>query len=180
LTELLLKQQESTLPCGNEDGRRPRPSLQAQQAELQSLLGAAKYAEFQEYLPTREGRLRVIQLRNALSTSDAPLTDQQAEPLLASVLAEGKRRRDDLAARVPPDDPRGRLDFEEETINLTEASQNRLLGSAQSYLSPQQIAVMKNSMTQQVAMQRAMLRARRTRMEAGGNSGPAQVIMAPR
>ncbi len=111
---------------------------------------------------------------------DTPLTDAQAEPLLATVLAEGKRRRDETAARVPPTDPRARLDFEEETLRLLQESYDRIVSSAQTYLSAQQLAVMKNSMTQQAALQRALLRARRTQMEAGGSTEPTQIMVAPR
>lgn len=90
----------------------------------------------------------------------------------ATVLAEGKRRREEITSRVAPTDPRARLDFEEETIKLLEESHARLISSTQAYLSPQQVAVMRNSMANQVSMQKATLRARRAQVEAG--AGPPE------
>lgn len=176
LFDLLARQQEGVIDmsCGPPDASRQRPSgqalAQAQEAELKALLGAARFGEWQEYLPTREGRVRVNQLRTALAMSDTPLSEAQVEPLLATVLTEGKRRREETSSRIPPTDPRARLDFEEETIKLLEESHARLIGATQAYLSPQQVAVMRNSMANQVSMQKALLRARRAQMEAG--SGP--------
>ncbi len=71
LTELLLKHQESSLPCGAEAASgQPRPSpkvlADAQQAEVEALLSPAKFQEFQEYLPTRDTRLNVNRLRDAV------------------------------------------------------------------------------------------------------------------
>lgn len=187
LFDLLTRQQEGVvdMACGPQnDTRQARLSgealMQAQQAELKTLLGPAKYAEWEEYLPSREGRVRVNQLRTALAMGDAPLTDEQAEPLLATVLAEGKRRRAENSSRVAPADPRARLDFEEETIKLLEESHARMISSTQAYLSPQQVAVMRNSMSNQVSMQKAMLRARRAQMDAGGNTqDTANLVVAP-
>lgn len=185
LTETLLRHQESDLSCGPEGEAMRQPSVsaaareQARQTEVAALLGPQKFQEWQEYLPTREGRLNVNRLRNALSTSDTPLTDQQAGPLLDSVLAEGKRLRAEKEALVPPTsaDPLSKLDFEEESLRLTEASQARLLGSIQSYLGPQQIAVMKNAMTAVNSRQRAMLATQRAQLEALGGTGRMPVLV---
>jgi hypothetical protein len=184
LTELLLKHQESSLPCGAEAASgQPRPSPQAlataQQAEIEALLGPAKFQEFQEYLPTRDTRLNVNRLRDAVLSSDTPLTDQQNTALLSSALAENKRFRQEVDALPPPTDLRSNLDYQEARLKLTEESQARQIATAQSILTPTQMAVMKNAMTAVNSRQRAMLRAQRAAMEAGPAQQP-QMLVIPR
>jgi hypothetical protein len=184
LTEMLLKHQESGLNCDPEEaGSQPRLAgkalADAQHAEIEALLGPAKFHEFQEYLPTREGRLNVNRLRDAVSTTDTPLTDQQAGPLLDSVLAERKRFTAEAEALAPPSDARSNIDYQEARLRLTEESNARLIASAEAYLTPQQLAVMKNSMTAVNSRQRALLRAQRAQIDAG-NGPPMQIQGSPR
>lgn len=187
LTELLLKHQESDMPCASERaGDQPRlmgkARDDAQQAEIEALLGPAKYQEFKDYLPTRETRLNVNRLRDAVSTTDTPLTDQQASTLLSNALTENKRFRQEADALAPPTDMRSNLDYQEARLKLTEESQARLIAGAQSVLTPQQMAVMKNAMTAVNSRQRAMLRAQRAQLEASAGQQtqmpglPVQVI----
>lgn len=186
LFDLLIRQQETVMDmnCGPEEAqRRARLSaanaMQRQQTELQALLGPAKYQEWQEYLPTREIRRKAAGLRNMLATTDTPLTDQQAEPLLATVLDEDRRVRDEMNSLPQPADARAMLDFQEQRIRLLEESQGRILGGAQFYLAPQQLAVMRNAMARDVAAQRAALRARRAQLDAGGNTDPGRPVAPP-
>lgn len=140
----------------------------APQSEIDSLLGPAKSQQWQEYRPTRDARLKVGELRQALA-SIAPLTDAQIEPLTATVLAEQKRLNDDIGARShATTDPRAQLDIREQTLKMTEESFGRVVESARLYLSPQQVSAMQRSMSDLVKTQRETLRAQRAGLEAAG------------
>jgi hypothetical protein len=184
LTELLLKHQESDSPCGPEGASgQPRTSPQAraeaQQNEIQALLGPAKYQEFQEYLPTRDTRLNNNRLRDAVAATDTPLTEQQLNAVLSSSLAESKRFRQEVEALARPTDQQSSLDYEEARLKLSEENYARQIATAQSILNPEQLAVMKNAMTAVTARQRAALRSMRAQMEARA-AQPAQMQVLPR
>lgn len=183
---LLVRQQESAPgnPCGTAGNTRPTPeSLQAlqqsQRAEIEALLGSARYGQWEEYQTTLEGRVRVNQLRSTMSTSGTPLTDAQLQPLLATVLAEQKRRKVETEARnYATTDPRARLEMEEQNLRILEESYKRIQEASLAYLAPEQHAVMKNSQDQQLLSQRAMLRNRRAQLDAGINPQPAMPPVA--
>lgn len=164
LFDLLVQQQEKALlaSCGSDaEQQQARLSaatrLQDQQMEIQNLL-VAKYQQWEEYLPTREGRTRVHELRNIFASTPTPLTDAQVAPLLALVLDEGKRRRDENGARPPPGpDAQSQLEYEKETLKLLEQSYGRVLSSAESFLHADQLAVMRNTMQRAITMQRERL-----------------------
>jgi hypothetical protein len=99
--------------------------------------------------------------------------------LLDSVLAERKRFTAEAEALAPPSDARSNIDYQEARLRLTEESNARLIASAEAYLTPQQLAVMKNSMTAVNSRQRALLRAQRAQIDAG-NGPPMQIQGSPR
>jgi hypothetical protein len=188
LMNLLIKQQEGAPgnPCGG-GGNTPitAESIAAlersQQAEIQKLLGA-RYSAWQEYQVTVEGRRRINDLRATMSTSGTPLTDAQVRPLLATVVAETKRRKaeTDALGTAPNGDLRARLEMEEKNLKILEDSYTRVQASAQGYLAPEQMAVMKNAQAQQLMSRRSTLRAMRMQLESGANNGQQGfTIIAP-
>jgi hypothetical protein len=153
-----------------------------QQNELESQLGPARYQQFKDYQQTLGARQQVSQLRTTLSTAGYPLSDDQAAPLLATLTAEQKRRTEELRARASPTlgDPRGQLDFQEQNLKTQEQSNQRVLDAAQSYLTADQLAALKGSLTQQLSLQRAFLKAQRAQLESGsGGSGGAIPVLVP-
>jgi hypothetical protein len=59
----------------------------------------------------------------------------------------------------------GHLEFEEESISATEASNHRVLESAHDYLDAEQLAVIQDNMARNLARARANLEERRRRLE---------------
>lgn len=187
LMNLLIKQQEDSPgnPCGTR-GNAPISAesiaalQQSQQAEIEMLLGA-RYGAWQEYQVTVEGRRRINELRATMSTSGTPLTDAQVQPLLATVVAETKRRKaeTDALGNVPDGDMRARLDMEEKTLKILEDSYNRIQASSRGYLASEQWDVMKNSQEQQLMTRRSMLRAMRMQLESGAMNGQQGITILP-
>ncbi len=146
--------------------QRRRTELEkTQAAELEAQLGPARSRQWQEYQKTVEARRRVNELTMTLSTT-SPLTEEQSAPLLANVMAEHKRRTEEQTLRGPaPADPRGQLDYEEQTLKEREESNRRTLAFARSFLTQEQLAVMQASMTRANDNTRTTLQARRERLE---------------
>ncbi len=149
--------------------QRRRTELEkTQAAELEAQLGPARSRQWQEYQKTVEARRRVNELTMTLSTT-SPLTEEQSAPLLANVMAEHKRRTEEQTLRGPaPADPRGQLDYEEQTLKEREESNRRTLAFARSFLTQEQLAVMQASMTRANDNTRTTLQARRERLERIG------------
>jgi hypothetical protein len=141
----------------------------AQQAEIDALIGPGRAQQLQDYQKTLESRRRMNDLKTTLAQSSYPLSDAQMDRLGPVSRAEQVRRDEDLRARTRPTDPRAQLDFDEETIKATEASYGRVIAAARSVLSPEQLGIMQNSMNSVVTGQRVSLQTRRARLAAGGN-----------
>jgi len=181
--DLLARQQVDLLAnslSSSEDSDEVRQAAQraaaelsrTQQGEIEGLLGASKYQQWKDYQQTLGARQQVNQLRTTLASAGQPLADDQAAPLLATLTAEQKRRAEEARSRTYPTDPAAQLDFEEQNLKDTEASNNRVLDAAQSFLSAAQLAALKSSMTQQLAMSRAFQKARRAQLDAGAGQAP--------
>jgi phage shock protein PspC (stress-responsive transcriptional regulator) len=101
------------------------------------------------------------------ATTTSPLTSEQSQTLLGTLVAEHRRRREEHDIRTYPWHDRGaQLDFEQETIVAKEASNQRILGTATNYLDATQLAVIQESMTRDIAGMRANLQVRREQLEA--------------
>jgi hypothetical protein len=182
LFDLLAKQQidqmasASFSPDDSEEvrqaARRAAEELsRANQAELEAMLGPTKMQQWKDYQQTLGARQQVAQLRTLLANSGNPLSEDQARPLQAAIAAEQKRRSDEARGRSYPTDPRAQLDFEEENLKAQEQSNNRVIEAAQSYLSSQQVAALKSTLTQQLGMSRAFAKARRAQLDQQGDAG---------
>ena len=145
--------------------------LQANQVEIEQLLGPARNEQWKDYQATLEGRQRVVRMRTALATTEHPLTAQQEAPLLDTVLAENRRRRQQVASMGVPADPRAQFEYQERLLKETAESYDRVVEGARGYLNAPQLEVIRSTMDQQLAMQRAVLRASRAQMEGQGESG---------
>jgi Ser-tRNA(Ala) deacylase AlaX len=113
-------------------------------------------------------RQNVSDLSNVLASSNQPLGDEQATALAATLLVERKRRTEEMRSRsYSTTDPRARLDLEEQNLRITEESQARAISAARSYLSEQQVILIKNSMSQRAQATRQSLMARRAQLDSG-------------
>ncbi len=180
LFDLLMQQEAamlSTLNTRNIDPSNPaaRQELQRLQAELEktqkaefeAMLGPSKARLWQEYQPTVEARRRVNELTMMLASS-SPLTEAQAAPLVANIVAEQKRRAEDERLRTPvPGNTRAQLEFEEQNLRLREESNRRTVDAARAYLNPEQLTLMQDSQKRINDRTRASLQARRERLESG-------------
>jgi hypothetical protein len=137
-------------------------------AEIDAAIGG-RYAQLQER--TWEGLAgnRVQSLRSSLASSTHPLTEQQEQRLTAAWKAEFRRTDGENNALAKPTEPRALLDYEEQRIRITEASNERLIAAARTYVSAEQLAVLQSSMDSMLNSQRRNLQTRRLRVEAGGS-----------
>jgi hypothetical protein len=137
-------------------------------AEFDAVTGG-RYAQLQERQWAGLADNKITQLRSSLASSTHPLTDQQAGRLSSAMMAESRRTDGEFAAHSKPTEPRALLDYEEQRVRITEASNERLIAAARSYLAPEQVAVMQSSMSTLINSQRRSLQTRRLRVEAGGS-----------
>lgn len=154
-----------------------------------SLLGSAaiwsgSYPQVRQYMneyPALAEARRGVDTYGALVATTSPFTDEQASSLLETLAAEYKRHSEEYRGRAyTPGYLRevqwlgpnghygysyGHLEFEEESIKATEESHRRVLDSARDYLDAEQLAVIQDNMTRNVARARANLEERRKRLE---------------
>jgi hypothetical protein len=145
---------------------RTNPSDAAIEAQL-----GAKAAQWQEYKVSVEARRRTSELQQMLARSTHPLTDQQVQQLVPTIVAEQQRTAQEALARGPrPTDPRAQLDFDEESLKATEARYRRIITASRDFMSSEQVTLMQSSQNRLLATQRANLQVQRAQVEAGGNA----------
>jgi hypothetical protein len=158
-------------PAAMEEVNRRRPEMQRRQEEaLMSMLGSAKYSQYQEYQQTRAPRQQVVQLNRALEGIGLPLTPEQSKPLTAAYIAEQKRQRDEQRAMFTARGPQDAARMQEERFELQAESNRRILEAARPHLNSQQLETMKASLDQQLAMNRATQRMIRQQQDAQGQA----------
>jgi phage shock protein PspC (stress-responsive transcriptional regulator) len=131
------------------------------------------YPELRQYwdeYPAKAEARRGLDRYRALVASTSPLSDAQANALLATLAAEHKRRRaeEDRFLTYSYGGPLAQLEYEEETVREREESNLRVVASAQSYLDAQQLALMQDSMARYSTRSHAALQSRRERLTGGG------------
>jgi hypothetical protein len=173
-------------PAAREAVSRRLPELQRQQNDaLASMLGSARFAQYQDYQQTRPARQQVVQLNRSLEGVGLPLTAEQSKPLIAAYVAEQNRQRESqrlLSSRQMG--PQDQARMIEERYEQQAESNRRLLDVAKAHLSSQQLDAMEASLEQQLVMNRATQRMLRQQQEAQGqnpasSSGTVITIAAP-
>lgn len=165
LLDLLAEQQlEAMVPVpagGTEEARQEavrarREAALRQQDALESRLGREKYGKYREYQQALPARRQVADVQAALAATMSPLTEDQRTSLVASLASEQKRANEEALFRSRADPtPRARQEQLQEGLKATEEAYRRVLESAQYYLNPQQLAVLRGSMEQRTRMTRA-------------------------
>lgn len=137
-------------------------------AEFDAVTGG-RYPELQERQRFGLTQNRVSNLRRQLASSPAPLTDQQEVRLQEAFMAEFRRTDEETAAYPRPTEARALLDLDAQRLRIAEASNERLMAAARTFLAPEQIAVVQGSLDSLLNSQRRSLETRRLQLEAGGS-----------
>jgi hypothetical protein len=147
-------------------------SRRAQEAEIATLLGDAKFREFKEYQDTMGARQRVTQLRSQLAMQGQLLAEEQVKPMITAMAAEQKLVSQQMAERERPQrgDATAQIAYREAALKITEESNRRLLRAASSHLDAKQLESLEALLEQDATMSRTNLRLQRARMDAQGRS----------
>jgi hypothetical protein len=124
-----------------------RQDLQRQQGDsIRAMLGEARYAQWQQYLPTRSVRIQAGNYATALAQAGAPLEDRQVDGLVAVMLGEQKSLRQDMIAlgrTVDAANPASQAQAHTALRNRQAASNQRILDAASPQLTTQQLILLR-------------------------------------
>lgn len=119
-----------------------------------------------EYPAVADARQRLERFA-ALAAPTAPLSEAQSNALLATLVAEYKRREaSGDHRRYYAYDPAGWVAFEEQKLLAIDESNRRILESARAFLDGNQLALIEESMAEDSARRRSVLQARVERLES--------------
>jgi hypothetical protein len=138
------------------------------QQALRELLGPARQEKWQEYQQTLTARSRATSMTAMLAQSGHPLTDAQLRPLTTALIAEEKymRLNPSPTLNAAGMTPEARALLQEEQVNWQEESNRRYLEAAAPYMTPPQLALVRETLENQIAMSRASARQLRQRLES--------------
>jgi hypothetical protein len=137
-------------------------------ADLAAFLGPDRYGQYQEIQRIMRRAQQVGQLRTSLSNGVHALADAQAAQLDTLLEAEQRRRVVADKGRARPTEPRARLEYDEALLKETQAGNERVLAGMRWFLSPEQIAVLRNQLGGNTSAQLDSLRSQRATLDAGG------------
>jgi hypothetical protein len=155
----------------------------AQQAELKSVLGEAKYREWQEYQGMSGVRFEADRLRSSLASAGVPLDENLTKPLQKALHNQQIKMMQQVAATASAASPGGRwtaatsgfvghsntdsLKMQEDALEMMAAHQKRRREALVDLLTPEQLKVIEDEHNSELQMQRAQLRMMRAQQEAG-------------
>lgn len=147
------------------------------EAEVKTLLGDAKYQEWQEYQQSMGARMQVNNLRSVLEGSSEPLRRDQYQSLVKVIAdeqrAEASVRMESLKNRPPgPLSHADQMAMIEQSIERNAERNQRSRDAAASYLTSGQLERFDRMLNQQLEIQRLNLKM----MQAQGDSG---AVMMP-
>lgn len=125
---------------------------QRRAAEIESVLGPQKYQQWRNYHESRPARHEVALLDRQAEAIGEPLRADQRDNLIALMTEEAKQQ----PPRLPPgpDVPDTALSVLESDAKRIEVSNRRLLQLATSYLTPQQLNLLEESLDRKLAWAR--------------------------
>jgi hypothetical protein len=137
--------------------------------EIRGLLGESKLQQWKNYEQILPAHQQVVRLRTTLESSGANLSQRQQQQLIATIADEQKRQTAEVARMTQATGgPRNGPAAMEQMLQLTEASNQRILDASLAYLSPQQQDALKAQQNMELASTRAVLRMQRPRTESAG------------
>jgi hypothetical protein len=137
------------------------------EAELAAALGP-KYGEWQEYQQSMWSRSQVMRLKETLAGSDEPLRQDQIKPLVQALAREQQQMQtNSVRAQYPngSSTPDAQLRMQEEWLERTAQSHERVRNAVSSLLSPAQLEQLQEQQEQERKMQELNLRMQRARAE---------------
>jgi hypothetical protein len=138
------------------------------ETELAAALGS-KYGEWQEYQQSMWSRSQVMRLKETLAGSDEPLRQDQVKPLVQALAREQQQMqtngmRGGQYARGPST-PENQLRMQEEWLERTAQSHERVRNAVSNLLTPSQLQQLQEQQEQERKMQELNLRMQRARAE---------------
>lgn len=146
-----------------------------QEAALSSLLGDARYVQWQEYGRNQPAFLQVVQFNRSLETAGiAPLSEAQQRSVRAALIAE-RRREEDIQSKLvseflqgPGADPSRMQELVEGSLKQHSDRIDRILETAGRHLDARQMERLKATLEQELIVRREQVRAGLQRAQAQG------------
>jgi hypothetical protein len=142
-------------------------------AELAAALGP-KYSEWQDYQQNTWSRSQVMRLRESLAGSDEPLRQDQLKPLVQAIAREQQQMQmSSMRAQYPSGSagPEAQLRMQEEWLERTAQSHERIRNAVSSLLTPSQLQQLQEQQDQERKMQELNLRMQRARLAEAAARG---------
>jgi hypothetical protein len=149
-------------------------SQRKRDAELLALLGSSRYVQWQEYQRTVPGRIRITQMSSALALAGQPMSESQVRSLTNVVLSEQQRQGESmqvLSRGVRQLDAQSRVQLQSDILDVQEGTNGRILAAAAPLLNTRQLESLRESLDQQIVVNRASLRLQQQQAEMHGLSG---------
>jgi hypothetical protein len=141
------------------------------ESEIAAVLGS-KYGDWQQYQQNGWARSQVTNLRQALSTGNEPLRQDQIKPLVEAIAREQKQLLNFGPTPARPYPPQARPDaaaqarMAEEWLERTAQSHERIRAAVSGLLTPTQYEQLERQQQQELKMQELSVRQQRARAEA--------------
>lgn len=141
------------------------------EAEIAAVLGP-KYGEWQEYQQNGWSRAQVMNLRQALSSTNEPLRQDQVKPLVEAIAREQKQMQMQTWSMRSVTATQGRPDAQtqarmaEEFLERTAQSHERIRTAVSGLLTPTQYEQLERRQQQELKMQELSVRQQRARADA--------------
>ena len=180
LAEQQVRSMEQRPPMGMEGTRDPAAFREQQRGledmtrqnekDLAAALGS-KYGEWQEYQQSFWSRSQVMRLKESLSGSNDPLRQDQIKPLVQALAREQQQMQINTARAQRTQFPNGppsseaQLRAQEEWLDRTTQSHERIRNAVSSLLSSSQMQELQQQQDQERKMQELNLRMQRARAE---------------
>jgi hypothetical protein len=129
--------------------RKSSEQMRTDLAEVRSVLGEAKYREFEEYQAMLGVRQEADRLRTTLAGAGVPLDDSLRKPLVKTLYEQQQKL------------------MQQEQLKSVENYQRQRREALARVLTPQQIKVIEEQQEAELQLQRAQLRIMRAQQEAG-------------
>ncbi len=127
---------------------------QSTEAELQTLLGDAGYAQYQDFTESIPDRTMLT--LNQDNFADNPLSDTQQQQLLQAMKAARQSVTANNATDVSQTNPTDKMAATDQTLQRQEQINHNVFQQAAAFLSPDQLQSLATSQSNWIAMQKAM------------------------
>jgi hypothetical protein len=131
-------------------------------AEIEAFWGPGRYRQWQDFTQSKASERFADDVGKRVAQTGGSLSALQTEQLASTFLAEAKRASAETEALAKPTTAQEKIDFDERTLKLTDASYRRVIETSRLYLDPAQVEVLSRSLDRQIQLRRSDLEGRRT------------------